>query len=409
MICPDWVTALDESDTLAPLRAGFVLPAGCIYLNGNSLGPPPAGTGSRIAGCVMDEWGRDLVASWNRHNWIRKPDQVGALIAQLIGASPEEVVATCSVSANLLKTLSAVLSLSGARKEVLISDDEFPTDGYIADALARFGMAQVRRAPRAQLAAAATGDTAAILFSHVNYRTAEIANLRTMSDAARRAGAMTVVDLSHSTGAIPVDVNAAEVDFAVGCGYKYLNGGPGAPAFVFAASRHHHRMDHLLAGWMGHSEPFAFEAGYRPHPGARRFLSGTPPILAMVALLEGVERIAEAGVERLWQKSRALSELFLSETRTARERHGLELLSPTDPMARGSHLAFRHDRAFGISQALIAAGVMGDFRAPDCLRLGFAPAYLSYGEIWTAARRLESVLERGDYLSSGDADRGVVT
>ncbi|UVI40147.1 kynureninase [Qipengyuania spongiae] len=398
---------LDAADPLAAYRERFDVPEGVIYLDGNSLGCLPKATPDRLAEVVRGEWGTGLVRSWNDADWIAMPQRIGAKIAPLIGAAPHEVIACDSVSVNLFKLISAALAMRPGRKVVLSEPGNFPTDLYMIDGLERQGLAERRLAKRGDLPDALDEDVALLLLTHAHYKTGELFDMAALTRAAHEAGALVLWDLSHSAGAYPVHLGECEADFAVGCGYKYLNGGPGAPAFAFVAERHHDAVRQPLSGWMGHAAPFEFSDDYSPAPGVDRLLCGTPPILGMAALEVGVDLIAEIGVDRLYAKSKALSEFF----RQCVSEHGVELdlVSPTDPDARGSQLSFRHGNAYALSQALIARGVIGDFRDPDILRLGFAPAYLSFTDIAEAASHLAKVLESGEWRREEFGKRAAVT
>lgn len=398
---------LDAADSLAPFRDRFDLPEGVIYLDGNSLGCLPKATPARLARVVAQEWGQDLIRSWNSADWISMPQRVGGKIAPLVGAQLHEVIACDSTSVNLFKLISAALAMRPGRKVVLSEPGNFPTDLYMIDGLEKQGLAERRLAERGKLVDALDDGVALLMLTHAHYKTGELFDMAGLTRAAHEAGALVLWDLSHSGGALPVGLNACRADFAVGCGYKYFSGGPGAPAFAFVAERHHDALQQPLSGWMGHAAPFAFSDDYRPAPGVDRLLCGTPPILGMAALDVGVELIAEIGVDRLYAKSQALSEFF----RTCLAAHGLELdlVSPTDPAQRGSQLSFRHPQAYALSQALIARGVIGDFRDPDILRLGFAPAYLRFEDMAEAARHLGEVLATGEWQRPEFAQRAAVT
>ena len=395
----------DAADPLAGLRDRFLLPDGVIYLDGNSLGALPKATATRLDQVVRGEWGDGLIRSWNDASWIDLPHRVGARIAPLIGAQPHEVIACDTVSVNLFKLIAAALAMRPGRKVVLSEPGNFPTDLYMIAGLEAQGLAERRLAERADLAAALDDDVALLLLTHVHYKTGELHDIAALTQAAHAAGALVLWDLSHTVGALPVDLNAAAANFAVGCGYKYLNGGPGAPGFAFVAERHHQGLQQPLTGWMGHAAPFAFTDDYRPAPGVARLLTGTQPILALAALEEGVKLVAEAGVDALSAKSRALSQFFLDSLGGTE----LELVSPPDPMQRGSQLSFRHREAYAISQALIARGVIGDFRDPDIVRLGFAPAYLRFADVAEAAAILRDVLETRAFDRPEYRERAAVT
>ena len=397
----------DAADPLSEFRDRFDLPEGVIYLDGNSLGALPKSTPDRLAKVIAKEWGRDLIKSWNTADWISLPQRVGAKIAPLIGAKPHEVIVADSVSVNLFKLMSAALAMKSGRKVILSEPGNFPTDLYMIQGLEKQGLATQGLAERDAIADALGDDVALLLLTHVHYKTGQKYDMAALTRAAHEAGALVLWDLSHTGGAMPIALNECGADFAVGCGYKYLNGGPGAPAYAFVAERHHETLEQPLSGWMGHAQPFAFDDDYRPAPGVDRLLCGTAPILSVAALEEGVDLVAEIGVDRLWEKSRALSEFFrecLSEKGVT-----LDLVSPEDAGHRGSQLSFRHEDAYALCQALIARGVIGDFRAPDVLRLGFAPAYLSFEDMAETARHLAEVLESGEWQRDEFRKRAAVT
>jgi kynureninase len=397
----------DAADPLGRYRERFTLPEGVIYLDGNSLGALPRATPEAMRRVVEQEWGEGLIRSWNSAGWFEAAGRVGGKIAPLIGAAPNEVIACDSTSINLFKLIAAALAMRPGRKVVLSEPGNFPTDIYMIAGLERQGLAVRRLAESERLAEALDGDVALLLLTHVHYKTGALHDIAALTRAAHEAGAMVLWDLSHSTGALPVDLGAAGADFAVGCGYKYLCGGPGAPAFAFVAQRHHADLAQPLTGWFGHVAPFAFFDDYQGAPGIGRMLCGTSPVLGLAALEIGVELIAEIGVERLYQKSQALTEFFL-ESLMALDV-GIELVSPPVSAERGSQLSFRHPHAYAICQALIARGVIGDFRDPDVLRLGFAPAYLRFTDIAAAARHLADVLASGEWQRAEYNQRAAVT
>ncbi len=397
----------DAADPLAGYRDRFTLPEGVIYLDGNSLGALPKATPAAMAQVVEQEWGEGLIRSWNSAGWFEAAGRVGAKIAPLVGAAPHEVIACDSTSVNLFKLIAAALAMRPGRKVVLSEPGNFPTDIYMIAGLEAQGLAERRLAQRDKLAAALDGDVALLMLTHVHYKTGALHDMAALTRAAHEAGALVLWDLSHSTGALPVELNAVGADFAVGCGYKYLCGGPGAPAFAFVADRHHADLAQPLTGWFGHAAPFAFSDDYTGASGIDRLQCGTPPVLGLAAWEVGVDLIAEIGVDRLYAKSQALSEFFLE----CLMAHGvdLELVSPPKSTERGSQLSFRHPEAYAICQALIARGVIGDFRAPDVLRLGFAPAYLSFADIAAAARHLAEVLASGEWQREEFQERAAVT
>ena len=325
----------------------------------------------------------------------------------MIGARASEVIVADSVSVNLFKLISAALTMRPGRKVILSEPGNFPTDLYMIQGLQEQGLAEQRLAAREQIADALDDDVALLLLTHVHYKSGAMHDMAALTNAAHEAGALVLWDLSHTGGAMPVDLNAVGADFAVGCGYKYLCGGPGAPAYAFVAGRHHETLSQPLSGWMGHARPFAFDDAYIPAPGVDRLLCGTPQVLSMAALEVGVDLIAEIGVDRLYAKSQALSEFFL-ECLSERDI-ALELVSPSDSIRRGSQLSFRHENAYAICQALIARGVIGDFRDPDILRLGFAPAYLRFEDMAEAVRHLAEVLQTGEWQRDEFNQRAAVT
>lgn len=395
----DRCEALDATDPLAPFRERFALPEGVIYLDGNSLGALPKAAPGRVAQVVAEEWGQSLIRGWTMHRWIDLPRRVGDKIGRLIGAAPGEVLAADSTSVNLFKLMAAALRLKPDRRVILSERSNFPTDLYIAEGLIELtgGRHELRLVDGAGIADAIDGDTALVSLTHVNYRTGALHDMADVTARARRAGALVLWDLAHSAGAVPVDLNGCGADFAVGCGYKYLNGGPGAPAFLFAAHRHHAGLRPALSGWMGHAAPFAFEPGYRPADGLERMLAGTPAVIGLAALEAGVDLMLEADGAALRSKSLALGRVFVDLMERRCGRHGFRLASPTDESARGSQICFAHEHGYPIMQALIARGVIGDFRAPDILRFGFAPLYVRHADIWHAVDHLSAVMDSGEW------------
>jgi kynureninase len=398
-ISPATVTDMDSSDELQPFREAFVVPDGVIYLDGNSLGLLPVAAARRAREVIEKEWGGSAISGWNDHHWIDLPHKVGAKIAPLIGADEDEVVACDSTSANLFKVLAAALSLRPGRRTIVTNKGNFPTDVYIAEGLAAFAAqcCEVRYAEPSELAAALDDNVAAVSFTHVDYKSCRIEDMAGVTALAQKAGALAVWDLAHSAGAVPVSLNAAGADFAVGCGYKYLNGGPGAPAFLFAARRHHAQMTQPLTGWMGHATPFTFDYRYQPAPGIRRMLTGTPPVVALSVLEESVGLMLDAGIARLRDKGKQMTALMMALIERECAGHGLELGTPENAERRGNHVIYRHPEAYAIVQALKARGVVGDFRNPDCIRLGIAPIYLSYRNIFDAVQHLREVMNNREY------------
>jgi kynureninase len=416
---------LDHDDPLAPLRDRFTLPAGTIYLDGNSLGALPRATAARVQQVVQDEWGKDLIKSWNTADWIRLPHRIGDKIGALIGAQPGETVVADATSVNLYKALSAALavaadagrSLQGRR--IVSERTNFPTDLYIADSIARANGMTLALIDADDLPGALDEQVALLMLTHVNYRTGRMHDMGALTAAAHAVGALTVWDLAHSAGAVPVDLNAANADFAVGCGYKYLNGGPGAPAFVWAHARQTAHMDRAqlsqpLSGWLGHAAPFEFTPDYRPGTGISRFICGTPPVISLAALEVGLDVFAAAephgGIAALRTKSIALSDLFIELVEASPVAAQFELVTPRDSRLRGSQASFAHaEGGYAIMQALIARGVIGDFRAPDLLRFGFTPLYTRYVDVFDAVEQLVAVMSTGEWREARFHERAAVT
>ncbi len=415
--------ALDAADPLAVHRARFRLPAGLIYLDGNSLGPLPESTQARVAAVIADEWGDGLIGSWNSAGWIHLPARVGAKIAGLVGAHDDEVVAADSTSVNLFKVLAAALRLRPDRRTILSERGNFPTDLYIAQGLVAtlgqgYKLALVERDEiESALASDTVGpDVAVTLLTQVDYRLGSRLDMARVTARAHEAGALTIWDLAHSAGAFPVDLNGARVDFAVGCGYKYLNGGPGAPAFLFVAREHQDRLSQPLSGWMGHAHPFDFEPEYQPAPGVSRYLCGTPSVLALSALDEGLDVLAatqaQGGLAALERKAAMLTQCFIDLVEESCAEFGLSLVTPREARLRGNQVSFsmdNGDQAYAVVQALIARGVVGDFRAPGILRFGFAPIYLRLVDAWDAAEQLAEVLQTREWDQPRFLQRHAVT
>jgi kynureninase len=402
---------MDAADPLASARDSFVLPDGVIYLDGNSLGALPRATPERLAETAIAQWGRDLIKSWNAHGWIDLPRRIGDKIARLIGAEPGEVVVADSTSVNLFKALAAALRLNPGRSVIVSERDNFPTDLYIAQGLAALlGNRHTLRLIEAEdIGTAIDGETAVVMLTHVNYRTGAMHDMAAVTKAAHAKGALMLWDLAHSAGAVPVDLNGCGADFAVGCGYKYLNGGPGAPAFIWVARAHQEKFEQPLSGWLGHAAPFAFETGYRPAAGIARYICGTPPVLSMAALEAGIDLMSSVDIAALRLKSIALTDMFIRLVEQECAGLGLTLLSPRDASRRGSQVSLRHEEGYPIMQALIARGVIGDFRAPDILRFGFAPLYVRYVDVWDAVAALKDILSAGSWDKPEFRVRAAVT
>ncbi len=389
--------ARDAADPLAHWRERFDLPEGVVYLDGNSLGALPRATPGVAGEVIGTQWGHDLITSWNAHDWIGMPQRIGARIAALIGAGAGEVVACDSTSVNLFKLIAAALDAQPGRRTIVTEAGNFPTDVYVAEGAARMAGGVVKAVPPGQLIDAIDDDTALLLLTHVHYTTGRIHDMAALTRAAQAKGALVLWDLSHSAGAVPVDLNGSNADLAVGCGYKYLNGGPGAPAFLFVAKRLQQRLHSPLSGWMGHAAPFAFEGGYRPAAGIDRFLCGTPSVVAMAMLEAGVALFGEVDRAALYAKGSALGDYCIALMDARCGGLGFTLVSPRDATTRGSHVSYAHPHAWPICRALIARGVIGDFRAPDMLRLGFAPLYVGFADVWRAVDALVDVVADGEW------------
>jgi kynureninase len=388
------LAALDAADPLRERRDRFTLPEGVIYLDGNSLGALPKATAERLARVVRGEWGEGLIRSWNAAGWIDLPTRVGDKIGRLVGAAPGQVVVADSTSVNLFKGLAGALRLRPDRRVILSARDNFPTDLYVAQGLAASlgGRCALRLVDPGEVEAAIDESVAVVMLTQVDYRTGATYDLPGLTRAAHARGTLALWDLAHSAGVMPIDLDGAAVDLAVGCGYKYLNGGPGAPAFLSVASRHQAAFEQPLTGWMGHEAPFAFDADYRPAPDVRRALCGTPPVLAVAALEAGVDELLAVDLAEVRRKSQAMTGLFRELARQECGGPGLAPVGPEEPSRRGSQVSFRHAHGYAVVQALIARGVIGDFRAPDLLRFGFAPLYLRYVDLWDAVAALREVL-----------------
>ncbi|MEH3038162.1 MAG: kynureninase [Sphingomonas adhaesiva] len=389
----DAAAALDAADPLRRFRDAFALREGLLYLDGNSLGALPRATAARIADTVTREWGEGLITSWVDADWVGAPRRIGDKIARLLGATPGEVIVADSTSVNLFKALTAALSLRPGRSVILSERGNFPTDLYMMQGIAAFSGGRIRvEAVDADAVLDRLGDDVAVLLlTQVHYKSGRMRDMAAVTRRAHERGVLTVWDLSHSAGAVPVDLNGAGADFAVGCGYKFLNGGPGAPAFVYVAARHQGAAVPVLSGWFGHAAPFAFEDDYRPAAGIERFLCGTPPVLGLAALECGVDLMAQADMGEVRAKSVALGELFVQAMDARCAGMGFTLVSPRDARSRGSHVSYAHAHGYEIMQAAKARGLIGDFRAPDILRFGLTPLYLRHVDMLDAVEVIRDI------------------
>ncbi len=406
----------DRSDPLASFRRRFVLPDEVIYLDGNSLGPRPVGALERASSVIQDEWGTGLIRSWNSADWFTMPQRLGDKVSRLIGGSEGETVVTDTTSLNLFKALAAAIRIQDendpSRRVILSERDNFPTDLYIAEGLIDFvdrGYSLRLIDSPDELAAALQPDVAVVMLSHVNYRTGAMFDLDACTSEIKAAGALSIWDLAHSAGAVSVDLTAADADFAVGCTYKYLNGGPGSPAFIWVNNRHQDRFRQPLSGWWGHARPFAMEPSYEPHDGIQRFLCGTQPVLSLALAECGLDIALEADPSAVRAKSVELSDLFIALVEERCARHPLTLITPRDADARGSHVSFRHPHGFAVMQALIFRGVIGDYREPEVLRFGITPLYLGFTDVWDAVEILRDILDSGAWDAPEFRRRSAVT
>jgi kynureninase len=401
--------ALDRADPLRDVRRRFQLPDGLIYLDGNSLGPLPLAVRERLDEVVDVEWGGDLIVSWNTNDWIGLPARVGAKIARLIGAPEEAVIVGDSTTVQIFKLLVAATRLRPDRRVLVTDPANFPTDSYVVASVARLTGLELRWYDPTDLPDSLDETVAAVELSHVDYRTGRMYDAAGITKAIHDVGAVVLWDLCHSAGAVPVDLDGWDADLAVGCGYKYLNGGPGAPAFGYVHPRWHDVLDQPIAGWMGHAAPFALERDYRPAPGVARLSAGTPPILSMAALdaaLDAFDGVAMADVRA---KSLALTDLFVALVEERLSGYGVTVEVPRQDEQRGSQVCLRHPGAYGLVQALIARGVVGDFRDPDYARFGFTPLYLRFVDVWDAVDHMADVLSSRAWDLPEFAIRAAVT
>ena len=384
----------DAADPLSAVRPRFNLPDGVIYLDGNSLGALPVAAAAAVRDAVDRQWGGDLISSWNKHGWISLPQKVGGKIARLIGAGTDEVVAADSVSVNLFKLAAAAIGAQSGRRVVLTEGGDFPTDLYILQGLA--GMmpdVELRVVEPGGIEAALDDRVAVVLLSHVHYRSGEVRDMAGLSAAIHAVGALSLWDLSHSAGVLDVDLNCGGADLAAGCGYKYLNGGPGAPAWLFVARRHQTELRNPLSGWMGHARPFDFVDDYEPAAGIDRWLCGTPPILSLTALDAALDAFDGVDMVAVRARAGALGDLFIERVEARCAGKGLTLASPRDAGTRGGQVSFQHPNGWAVMQNLIERGVIGDFRSPDVIRFGFAPLYVRRADVWDAVEVLGEILD----------------
>ncbi|NQW10225.1 MAG: kynureninase [Alphaproteobacteria bacterium] len=410
------IDRLDTDDPLRGFRDRFVLPEGVIYLDGNSLGALPRAVPERVSRMLTDEWGRNLIGGWLKDGWMDKPLALGDRLAGLIGAGPGEVAVVDTTSINLFKLLSAALAMRPDRRVILSNPENFPTDLYMAQGLIEQlgGRHELRLVPETGIAGAIDEDTAVVMLTETNFKSGAVFDMAAVTAAAHAKGALTLWDLAHSAGAFPVDLNACGGDFAVGCSYKYLNAGPGGPAFLFVASRHQADARQPLTGWLGHADPFAFQTDFRPAEGIRRHVCSSPGVIGLVALEAALDVMLDADMHAIRRKSIALGDLFIRLVEQECPDAGFQLISPraaheTRPWGRGSQVSFAHPDGYAIIQSLIARGVIGDFRDPDVLRFGFTPLYTRFADVWDAVQQLRAVLDADEHRDPTYAVRAAVT
>jgi len=402
----------NPTDPLAHYRDQFHIPDGVIYLDGNSLGAMVKTAPARLEKAIKQEWANDLITSWNKAGWWQLPLTLGGKIAPLIGAAPDSVVVTDSTSINIYKALHAALALRPDRSVIVAEHNSFPTDLYMAQGVTSTRPNLERRLigeVGSELDQALDENVAVVLLNHVDYRSGTLLDMAAITAKIHKSGAIAVWDLCHSAGVFPVELDAADVDFAIGCSYKYLNGGPGAPAFIYANKRHHDQITQPLTGWWAHVEPFAFKQDFASHNGMRAFLCGTQPILSMIALEAALEVFEGIDMTVMREKSKALTSLFADLVLADADRFGIALYGPKDAENRGSQVSFSHQNGYAIMQALIARGVIGDFRQPDIIRFGFSPLYISFDDVRNAAQILLDILTSGAWKQYEHHQDGTVT
>jgi kynureninase len=405
----DECAARDAADPLGKLEERFFKPQGIIYLDGNSLGPLPKAAPARLDDLIRREWGNDLILSWNKAGWFDLPVVLGDRLGKLIGAGPGQTVVCDTTSINIYKCLHAALSLEPGRSVIVSEEASFPTDLYMLEGVLRSSGGTRRLWNKVDaLDGLLDGDVAAVLLSQVDYRTGALLDMEAITRKVQASGALMIWDLCHSAGIIPIVLDACGVDFAIGCTYKYLNGGPGAPAFLYAAARHHSGAHQPLSGWWGHASPFAFERDYRPDNGIKKFLCGTQPILSMVGVACGLDAVDGVPTAALRRKSGALTGLFIDRVDKLL-RSTVEIVTPRDPERRGSQVSVRFEHGYAVVQAMIAEGVIGDFRDPDIMRFGFAPLYTTFNEVWDAAECLAQCIARAVWCEDRFTKRAKVT
>jgi kynureninase len=402
---------LDLDDSIAHFRNEFGLPENKIYMCGNSLGPMPKKAMAKAQEVLQEQWGNSLITSWNVHGWFNLSQTLGDKLAPTIGADSGEVVVTDATGLNVFKVLSAGLMLKPERKKIVMEGSNFPTDNYMAQGLVGLlgDEYEIVFAEEDELDAAIDETVAVVCLTQVHYKTGRLLDMKSITDKTHACGAISIWDLCHSGGALPIDLNACNVDFAIGCTYKYYNGGPGSPAFVFAAKRHHGKALQPLTGWYSHVAPFAFERDYRPADNIDQMLTGTQAILSLAVAEVGLDITARANMNEICNKSQTMGDLFIQLIDQECKDFGFNIISPRDAERRGSHIAMSHDKGLSIMQALIANGVMGDFRAPDTLRFGLTPLFLRYIDVWDAVAQLKDIMVNETYKEEAFNQKLAVT
>jgi len=407
---------LDQKDPLAKFKLKFDLPENVLYMDGNSLGAMPKDALKRANCVITEEWGHDLIQSWNKAAWFDLPVRIGNKLGKLIGAKENETVVTDTTSINIFKALAASLNIQHKKypqKRVIVSErSNFPTDLYMIEGLIKLlnRNYELRLIDDSlSLEQALNDDVAAVLLSHVNYRTGYLYDMQDVTNKTHSCNALVIWDLCHSVGALPIDVYSANADFAVGCTYKYLNAGPGAPAFIWVNPKHVNDFEQPLSGWWGHSTPFAMQSFYKPAEGVRRYLCGTQPIISLALVENGIDITLQAGMEQIRQKSLDLTDLFIELVNEKCAKHNLELVTPLEHKYRGSHVSLAHKEGYAIIQALIAHNVVGDYREPAVLRFGFTPLYFGYEDVFNAVNTLQNILDNKIWDNAEFAKRFAVT
>ena len=384
--------ALDNNDELAPMREKFCLEEGLVYLDGNSLGVLPRATADHISQVVTQQWGNGLIRSWNTHQWMEKPTKLGDKVAQLIGSKKAQVLVCDTTSVNIFKLAAAAVKMRPGRSKLITEIGNFATDLYLLQGLAKLlgNKVEVIALPRAQVLSAIDEDTALVLLTHVHFKTGAMWDMASVTQMTQKKGSLMMWDLSHSVGAMPINLDENNVDLAVGCTYKYLNGGPGSPAFLYVAAQHQDLFEQPLTGWLGHAKPFDFEDDYQGAAGIQQAMCGTPPVLANAALEVALNLMLSVDMHLVRVKSQLMGNLFIQLIQQRCPQFGVE--SPTDDEQRGSHVSLAHTQGYAIMQALIARNIIGDFRAPKTLRFGFTPLYLRYVDLWDTVEALEDIM-----------------